>query len=86
MFYRILVNGVLFFSILFLPWWFTFFLACGVLLTTESFYEIFALSLFADALYGTNIVLFYHLSFLFSATALILFLIFRYAQREMRLK
>lgn len=84
MFYiRILLNLFLFFSILFLPWWFTLFAAVAFLFIFEA-YEVLLWGLFADVLYSTPVPAYFNIEFLFTLLFFILFIGIHYIKKRLR--
>lgn len=74
MFTRILLNALLFFSILFLPWWFSILFALVLLFGFEAI-EVLGWGLLIDILYGTPLTLFFNFTFIFTLLFLTLFLV-----------
>lgn len=70
---RILINIIVFFSILFFPWWVAVFTGVVAVLLQRNFYEIMAWGVFYDLLYGTASIHILGFSFFFTAGAFILF-------------
>lgn len=74
MFYlRIIINALLFSSILFFPWWITLFIAVAFLFMFEA-YEVLLWGLFGDLLYGAPVAGFLNIEFLFTLLFILLFI------------
>jgi hypothetical protein len=71
---RFTADIILFFTVLFAPWWFAAIAVFVCILRFKSFYEAFFFGLLFDILYGANIARLHQ--FRFISSSLSLFLIF----------
>jgi len=82
MFTRILLNLLIFSSILFLPWWMTLFVVLVLLFALEA-PEVLVWGLFIDVLYSVPLVLFFHFTFVFTFLFFVLFLFTKYLKKRL---
>ena len=82
---RILLNGGLFVSILFFPWWITIFIGFIVVFLQKRFYEIIGLGMLCDLLYGTRSASLFGFNFFFTVGALALLYGAEYVKEKTRL-
>jgi len=78
---RISINILLFISILYFPWWATFLIAL-LLLALHSGVELLFWGVFADALFGTKLLFFYDVQFLFTLTFFALIFLALYIKKQ----
>jgi hypothetical protein len=70
---RIAFDAVLFFSVLFFPWWcFIFFAILGCIMF-KNYFEMLIAGFFMDALYGTEAIAFHGFRLFFTLSTLVLF-------------
>ena len=82
---RLVAQCIMFFSLLFLPWWVTAIAGILFLFFLPSFYEIIFWGFLGDMLYGAHITSLYNFSYVMTAGALVLFALIYVAKKEMRL-
>ena len=70
---RLVLYGVLLFSILCFPWWITVSLGVALVIFVKHFYEIVGWGIFFDLLYGTMAFHVFGFNFFFTLGALVLF-------------
>lgn len=81
---RILADALLVLSALLLPSWAALFFGAVLFFTFERFYELLAVALFMDLLYGAPLPRFWHTEFAFSLTAVVVFVALSYVKRRIR--
>jgi hypothetical protein len=82
---RIIFDAILFFAVLFLPWWcFVVLIFIGGMIF-RSYFEAFAFGLFMDALYGTEVFVFYGFSLFFSFTGICTTFMTEFLKKKIRL-
>ena len=71
---RILFNIIMFSSVLFFPWWFTFVIAVFFLFFFDA-YEVLFWGFLGDVLYGNPVPLYFNVPFLLTLVSLLLFFV-----------
>lgn len=82
---RIVTNILLFFTVLYTPWWFV---AAAIFLGVwyfKNFYEAFFFGLFFDILYGANAPIAYEFRFFFSLAFLFLVVAAEFVKGKVRI-
>ena len=79
---RIILNGILLFSLLFLPWWF-FVLTAGLLLILFSAMEVLLWGVLFDILYASPIPFYFNIPILFTLVFTTAFFAFRIVRRRL---
>lgn len=85
MIFRVSTDILILLSILYLPWWFTAFLALLGIFLFKNFYEVVFAGFLLDLLYGTAVKEFYGIWFIFTAFFLILFILMERLKKNIRM-
>ena len=83
-FERIIADVLLFFIVLFCPWWFSLAVIFVCVIYFQNYFEAFFLGLFMDALYGTNAINFNGFHLFFATASLIVLFIVQSLKDKMR--
>jgi hypothetical protein len=81
---RIISNLILFLSAIIMPWWVTLPMAIFFALRFKSYYELIALGLILDALYGAPMPVFYGHILVFSLTCALIFVLLEFLKPQLR--
>lgn len=79
---RIAFNVLMFTSVLFLPWWITAIIAISFLFKFTA-YEIILWGVFADMLYSASAPSFYNIEFLFTISAIVIFVLAYFIKKRL---
>jgi len=81
---RFIANLILFFSVLFLPWWVTAIFIVVAIFIFKKFYEAIAWGFFGDLIYGISIAAFFNFGLFLTLGAGIIFFIIEFLKKRIR--
>ena len=83
---RVLINSILFFSVLFFPWLVTVVAGIAAVFLVRKFYEIIGWGILYDVLYSTPDINLFGFHFFFTAGAIVLFYSAEFFKSKMRFR
>jgi hypothetical protein len=82
---RIIADGILFFSVLYAPWWITAAAVFSCVIYFKNFYEAFFIGFLFDTLYGAKFTGIHGFRFFFSIFALLLLFAVQFVKEKIRM-
>lgn len=82
---RIIVDIIIFFTVLFAPWWVIFLAVLGGIFSFKNFYEAFFAGFLFDTLYGVNVASAYGFRFFFSVGFLFFIFVAEFLKQKIRI-